>query len=296
MSNKKKINLEYSIGVVTYVARFEEFFIPLINQLVEVFPDKEIICIINGHHDEALQINYLKQVTAFLNKFPNVHYITNEKHQSLAKCFNWIAMMSFAKRSLIINDDVSLNLLFRKQFEKVLENNSSFFIINKSWSHFLISKSFMKEVGWFEERLLGTGQEDGDYINRILAKGKDVPEFVCHGIVNYVAPQENAGWANISEKTDGGVGKYSAVNNEFFDKKYSKSQDGKSLVVKEGMETPMFYELSNLDSSDLINKPPYNTKEKPSFFLTLLLPFNVAYSYSRKSAGKLYRGIKRVLK
>ena len=61
---------DYSIGVVTYVARFEKFLIPLIKQLTEVFPDKEIICIVNGHHDELLQINYLKQVTAFLNQFP----------------------------------------------------------------------------------------------------------------------------------------------------------------------------------------------------------------------------------
>ena len=291
MENKEKINLEYSIGVVTYVARFEEFFMPLIKQLTEVFPDKEIVCVVNGHHDESLQINYLKQVTAFLNKFPNVHYVTYEKHQPLAKCFNWLTMMSFAERILILNDDVSTNLLFRIQFEKALKTNDSFFVINRSWSHFLISKNFIKEIGWFEERLLGTGQEDGDYLNRIWSKGKEVPEFICHGIINYVAPQENAGWANISKKASTGTGKASAINDEFFNKKYLCDKNGK-CTLRQGMETPVFYDLSNLENSKLMYNPNYNTKIKPSFFLSLLLPFNAIYSYTRKTGGKIYRYIK----
>ena len=70
MENKTKNN--YSIGVVTYVGRYDKYFIPLIKQLVNIFPDKEITCIINGHPDTSLQIEYLKNVTAFLNQFPNV--------------------------------------------------------------------------------------------------------------------------------------------------------------------------------------------------------------------------------
>ncbi|MEK7131174.1 MAG: hypothetical protein AAB797_00365 [Patescibacteria group bacterium] len=282
--------MEYSIGVVTYVARFEKFLMPLIKQLTEVFPDKEIICIVNGHHDELLQINYLKQVTAFLNQFPNVHYLTYEKHQPLAKCFNWIALMSFAPRMLILNDDVSLNLLFRREFEKNLTQNNSFFVINYSWSHFLISKDFIKKIGWFEERLLGTGQEDGDYHIRIVDKGKEVTKMECHGIVNYVAPQDNAGWTDISKNATSGTGKTAAVNDEFFYKKYPNA--GKCAP---GMETPVFYNFSSLDNNGVF-VPKYNTGRKPSLALLLLLPFNMIYSYSRKTVSKMYRYVKGMLR
>lgn len=295
MSNLDSSTSEYSIGIVTYVARFESFLIPLIKQMTNVFPDKEIICIVNGHHDELLQINYLRQVTAFLNQFPNVHYITHEKHQPLAKCFNWIAMLSFAPRMLILNDDVSLNLLFRREFEKTLIKNNSFFVINYSWSHFLISKDFIKEIGWFEERLLGTGQEDGDYHIRIVEKGKEVTKMVCHGITNHVAPQDNAGWANISEKASTGTGKTAAINDEFLYKKYPNVEETGKCAP--GMETPIFYNFSSLDSGDMLFVPKYyKTNKKSPLILYLMLPFNMIYSYSRKTAGKLYRYVKSKIK
>lgn len=287
---------EYSIGVVTYVARFEKFLMPLIKQLAEVFPDREIICIVNGHHNELLQINYLKQVTAFLNQFPNVHYITYEKHQPLAKCFNWIALMSFAPRMLILNDDVSLNLLFRIEFEKNLIQNNNFFVINHSWSHFLISKDFIKEIGWFEERLLGTGQEDGDYHIRIVEKGKEVTKMVCHGIVNYVAPQENAGWANISSKATSGTGKTSAVNDDFIVKKYLLDEKTGNSTLRAGMETPIFYNFSSLDNSEISFTPKYGGGKKISLALSLMLPLNILYSYPRKMAGNVFRYITRLFK
>ena len=136
---KDKIKNNYSIGVVTYIARYEKYFIPLIKQLISVFPDKEIICVINGHPDNSLQIEYLKNVTAFLKQFPNIKYITHETHQPIAKCWNWLALMSFSAAILILNDDIKVNLLFREDFEKIFTENQDFFIINNSWSHFLIS-------------------------------------------------------------------------------------------------------------------------------------------------------------
>lgn len=293
--NSKNELPEYSIGVVTYVARFEKFFMPLIKQLVEVFPDKEIVCIINGHYDAPLQIDYLKRITVFLNQFSNVHYITYEKHQPLAKCFNWLALMTFAPRILILNDDVSLNLLFRRDFEKNLKKNDSFFVINHSWCHFLISKNFVKEIGWFEERLLGTGQEDGDYQNRIWASGKQIAKVICHGIINYIAPQENAGWTDISAVSNGG--KTSAVNDEFLDKKYSCDKDSGKCAVRQGMETPIFYDFSCLDDKEGSYAPEFSYKDrKPPLHCVLMLPFNAIYSYTRKTAGKMYRYAKKTFK
>jgi hypothetical protein len=290
MKTNELKNLDYAIGVVTYVARFDTFFKPLIRQLAEVFPDKEIVCIINGHHDVSLQIEYLRNVTAFLNQFPNVHYITNEKHQPLAKCFNWLMMMSFAPRMLILNDDLSLNLLFRQDLEKCLAENQDFFIINHSWCHFLLAKKFMKEIGWFDERLAGCGQEDGDYQIRMWAKGYQVNEFKCRGVINYVAPQTNAGWAKISETVKGGDGKSAAVNADFMREKYTFDDDPYRGKLKAGMETPIFYNMSFLDER---NGEGVRLRSKISPWLFVKMPIYLAYSYARKIGGKLYRTLKK---
>lgn len=291
-------NPDYSIGVVTYVARLEEFFIPLIKQLTAIFPDKEIVCVINGHPDTTLQIGYLKHVTAFLAGYPNVRYLSYESHQPLARCFNWLLMMSFAHRMLILNDDVSLNLLFRKDFEKNLKEHPDFFIINHSWSHVLISKAVVKRVGWFEERLAGTGNEDGDYRIRMEKEGLSLPEVDCKGVINYVAPQKNAGWQNISATTKDS--KYSAVNRQFIEEKYSQSVNGKDggfvFTVKPGMETPMFYDLLALDDQGNFPAPDWKfIGQKPNPLLKLLLPLQWIYSVTRKTAGRAYRFLRRFM-
>jgi len=290
-----KIKNDYSIGVVTYVARYNKYFTPLIKQLTSIFPDKEIICTINGHPDTSLQIEYLKNVTAFLNQFPNVKYITYEIHQPIARCWNWLVLMSFSPAVLILNDDIKVSLLFRKDFEKAFVKNQEFFVINKSWSHFLISKNRIKEIGWFEERLLGSGDEDGDYISRMVRKNMKVTNVPCRGVINYVAEQKNAGWKNICGADHG---KYSNINKEFMIKKWSPNyfKEGGAVLAKD-MKTPLFYDFSCLDTKNIFLKDigRYD-QSKPKFYLKFLLPLNITYSFARRLSGSLYRFIKKKIK
>jgi len=208
---------DYTIGVLTYVGRYENYLKPLVKQLSVVFPDKDIVFFINGHHDLEKQICYLKGITEFLSHYKNMRYVTNEEHQPLSKGWNWLFLLAKADNVLVLNDDVKITPLFRYSFEKQLRRFDHF-IINGSWSHFLFSKKIIKKVGWFDERFPGVGQEDGDYSFRMIINGLK-PRFVkCDGITNYVADQVDAGWANKSKKTDG---KYSLVNKEFMKKKWS---------------------------------------------------------------------------
>ena len=136
----------YSIGVVTYHARFEKYFMPLIEKLAAVFPDKEILCVVNGHPDRTLQINYLNSVTAFMSKFSNVRYLTYDLNQSLSKCWNQLIILSQTEKIIVMNDDTQVTDLFREEFEKKTLA-LPFSTINFSWSHFLISKEIVKKLG-----------------------------------------------------------------------------------------------------------------------------------------------------
>lgn len=251
---------DYSIGVVSYHARFDTFFKPLTNRLTSIFPDKEIICVINGHPNRTLQISYLDKVTTFLKQFRNVRYVTYDQHQSLAKCWNQLVILSDTQKTLIMNDDTQVTELFRQEFEsKVLHKETS--TINHSWSHFLVSKAIIKKTGWFDERLLGVGHEDADFALRMIVAGVEVDDTQCLGLSNFVAQQEDSGWKDISKQSAGN--KYSQINLDFFKTKwitdnidptaqglkYTYAWNGSILRFSPITDepTPMFYEFTCLD-------------------------------------------------
>jgi len=289
MDKKHQQNsIDYSIGIVTYVGRYKKYFLEGMKNLSEIFSDKEIICVINGHYDKTLQIEYLRSITSYLQKFPNVKYITNEENQSLSKCWNWTILMKNTPRILILNDDLKISSLFRHDFEKNLKNNQTFFIINNSWSHFLISDDIIKKVGWFEERLPGVGFEDLDYMFRLTKKIIPITIMKCKGIINYAAKQENAGWKNFSNETEG---KYTMENRKFMEKKWFfnffennekvnydiifKLWNNKVLKakIKPDMETPIFYDFNNLENNNNLPKFTYKGIYKKKKYFILFINF-----------------------
>jgi hypothetical protein len=218
----------FSIGVVTYLGRFETYFKSLLRQLNFIFPDYDIIVFLNGHHNLDKQIDYLQKATSLLVQYPRVRYLTNISHQPLARAWNWLILMAACEHILILNDDVTLNLEFRHNLEK-LDSVPQICTINKSWSHFLISKEVVKQVGWFDEGLAGMGYEDYDYIFRLARRGIMVKNLAVHGVLSYIAPSTDASWAAISEVV---AGKYSKVNYDYFMKKWSWSEYGEVPASK----------------------------------------------------------------
>ena len=268
--NKYQQN-KYSIGIVTYINRYHTYLKPNILNLLKYFPDKQIIVIINGHPDKIKNIPYLKEITQWLSSL-KIQYITFEDHQSLSKCWNWISLMSSNKNILFLNDDILIKKYFREDFEKHLSNNFDFFTINNSFSHFLLNKNIIKKVGWFEERLLGIGQEDGDYLIRMNQKNIELKNFFCRDIINYVAPSTNPSFQNISSVVDN---KYSSINKNFMEKKWSSTneEDDSStnfvwnderikVKLNDGMKTPIFYDYSLLNDDLKFNSSSIKISEK----------------------------------
>ncbi len=285
---------EYSIGIVTYHARFETYFKPLIKKLVSVFPDKQIICIANGHPDKDIQIPYLKKYVDFLSTFENIKYITYEQNQSLAKCWNHVLIHSNNEGCLMLNDDTQVSEIFREEFEnKIINKNLPFTTINGSWSHFYITKNIIKQIGWFDENLLGIGYEDADTMFRMvkLNEGK-ITDTECLGIKNYVAPAENPSWKNISKVVKG---KYSSINEEYIMKKYYISdlnpeidnfdnyiewKGGKILFSNRDDNKTDFYPYSFIDFEGLNSVNAY--KEKSLLKINIQKIFYISISFLKK--------------
>jgi hypothetical protein len=272
---------DYSIGIVTYVERYEKSFKKLALDLAKYFPDIEKNVIINGFYDKPKQIKYLKDVTGFLRECGYNRVLTYEEHQPLAKGWNLLAILSTKPKILILNDDCEISEKFRKEFESQRKDLDWVFI-NGTFSHFQTSKNIVKKIGWFDERFSDIGSEDGDYARRFILNGYPYDVSIdCPGLINRQFKEDAVGFAKNDSKRNGNYSKY---NEQFFKKKWKHSEvprDGyvkiyskhvkeaecqnrptlfrrvvnllkgrkRNLYVKlsKGMETPIFYPYELLD-------------------------------------------------
>jgi hypothetical protein len=249
----------YSIGVVTYIKRFDSYFVPLVRQLERVFPGVQKNYILNGYYDQQQQQAYLAKAKAFLKTTSASNVVAYEDHQALAKCWNQLILHSREEKVVILNDDVEVYPTF-KWFLNLQIGRFDSATINRSWSHYFISKSTVRNIGWFDERLAGNGMEDGDYAMRMaMYYGiKEMPHshmhnIYCLGIKNIVAGNPDPGWKgrylNINNR-------FAKVNEDFFNQKWQPSQQQTEgsihfMVVYCKLNpmfiTPMYYDLNLLD-------------------------------------------------
>lgn len=250
----------FSIGIVTYIRRYDSYFKPLIKQLDLLFPHVEKTVVVNGFYDQEAQAKYLQEITEFLRHTTVTNLIKYQDNQSLAKCWNQLILHSHSHKILILNDDTFVTWPFQYfvRAGMLLYDNS---VINNSWSHFWLSKNTVRQNGWFEERLPAVGLEDADYGLRLaLAKGQKImPKHHQHnwyslGIKNVVAKNTDPGWSKSSHTINN---KYAQANSDFFAQKWEKSKtnlqggmycfNDSFYRIRPGMETPLFYDLSLLD-------------------------------------------------
>lgn len=292
----------YTIGVVTYHARFEEYLKPLIISLARIFPDREILVVINGHPDLTLQIKYLNKITEFLSQFSNIRYLAQANFQPLTRSWNQLIILSRTENIAIISDDISVSEVFREELENVINKHDTLFLINRTWCHFVTNKKTVQKVGWFEERFPGIGWEDNDYMFRMKMAGIPCPSEKVLGILNLSTDNDNnPGWEN----PEGRKMKYTSANEDYFQSKWwTEKYDGEGpkythdsegpygrFSIKPGMETPLFYDLDVLESESIQIDSVY-TRNKLRYYTTKVI-FKIV-DYIMTSLRKIKHFIKRL--
>ncbi len=256
----KVLGSDYSIGVVTYVKRFEQYFKPLVASLEKYFPKVEKNYVLNGFYDQQIQAEYLQNAKAFLKTTSASNVVAYEQSQSLSKCWNQLVLHSSGKKILILNDDVLIRFLFRPFFETQMWPFPTG-VVNNSWSHSWFSKATIRKVGWFDERFPAIGMEDMDYGLRLaLANGQEGIEVMhqhniyCFGITNIIAGNTDPGWKKDSAIV---AGAFAQSNKDYFEKKWETAKSpltgGVRLQkdyfrIRPGMEMPQFYDYKYLDN------------------------------------------------
>lgn len=227
---------EITIGITTFERRFQTYFVPLVEQLRGIDPDIELVVAVNGEHDRRFSESYRHDLFRFLADQPNIFPVTFPQFRGLAKLWNSIIINASHDHILILNDDVAIT---RKSFmDKVnlmlARNQGRTFTINGSWSHFVVNRDEIDQLAYFDERLLGIGEEDGDMSWRYLERfGTAIADYKISGISNFSEETMAERPTNVSCHNDS---KYSRFNREFiYQTKYRQDPGG----IKGMFDTPM---------------------------------------------------------
>jgi hypothetical protein len=173
-----------TIGITTFLDRFDYPFRPLLEKLTILFPSVKIIVIANGHYKAEEQVEYIKKLKQHCALYQNVTLAEFHKPVSLSKMWNTIIHKSDTPKVLIINDDLKFASGFLRDFETALNLPAQLTTINQSWSHFLIAKDLIDKNGWFDERLAEFGGEDDDYAARMASKEMSIANLSSTNITS----------------------------------------------------------------------------------------------------------------
>ncbi len=216
-----------SIGVTTFVHRFDRYFVPLVDRIRES-AGNEIVVAVNGEHEKEFDEEYRRRLLAYLAGRPNVYPVVFPRFRGLSKLWNSVIVHATGDFVLMLNDDIMIEPgeFLGDVCRALRRNGGRTFLINRSWSHFVVSRREIDELGYFDERLLGVGEEDGDMTWRYFSRyGSAIPSFRLKGFVNY-AEETVRTFKPANIRTHSGT-KYSLFNRKFlFEEKYAPGPDG----------------------------------------------------------------------
>jgi hypothetical protein len=217
-----------SIGITTFEARFERYFVPLLSKVKEVAPDSEVIVAINGEHRQPFGEEYRRRILEFIAMHRRVFPVVFPQFRGLSKLWNSIVIHASHDYVLMLNDDIMINGtgFLEDICSAIRKNQGRTFLVNRSWSHFLVSRQELDDIGYFDERLLGIGEEDGDMTWRYIQRhGNPIPSVRMKSFVNYAEETVNS-FKPVNIQTHSGT-KYSLFNRRFmFSEKYAPDPGG----------------------------------------------------------------------
>lgn len=212
-----------TVSLVTFKER-EDLITSLIPKLRAIFPETvDIILAVNGNFDEEMPDNYRTHMLELCKVGKNIYPIICPDFVSLSKLWNTLVLFSKTEYNFIMTDDLVIenDNIFNEVLEYIRKTKEEFFTINKGFSHFVLTKTFLHQIGYFDERFLAYGEEDGDLVHRYIKMfGKNVPTLMINGFYN------GAAYHLRMKNTETHIDNKPTINREVAKIKYTDDPDG----------------------------------------------------------------------
>jgi hypothetical protein len=178
IKQNKQQSKNISIGIVTFKER-EEYVKELITKIRKNSGSNfDILLAINGNNEEIFDEGYRSRMLEFCSSIPRCFPIVCSEFRSLPKLWNTLVLFSKTNYNFIICDDVEYGNQDGVQLvlNHIEQTKEEFFTINGGFSFFVLTKDILHKLNYFDERLCGYGEEDGDIVHSyILEYNKPLP-------------------------------------------------------------------------------------------------------------------------
>jgi len=219
-----------SIGITTFKRRLSS-----VTSTIEYLKrcDKDIIInlAINGEIEEEFDESYRLSILELCTKYNNIFPTFYQEFRSLSKLWNNLVINSKTEYNLILNDDLVFNQ--QQNFVQIVKDiikqnpNTNCFTINGSWSHYVITKKFIDDMNYFDERFLLHGEEDGDFVWRYIDKFGNYPPTISLPILANLHQTGKEDPTIIINNGEIGYANKPKFNQEFTVTKYRYDPDAK---------------------------------------------------------------------
>jgi len=212
-----------SIGIVTFRQR-AHLVKKLIDQVRSSVPDSvDILLAINGNNEELMPEDYRQEMLDLCKQYINIYPIFCPELKGLSKLWNTLAIFSRTEYIFIICDDVVYNNPNTLEIVQnyIQQTGCTFFTINNQYSHFVFTKTQLHQLGYFDERFIGHGEEDGDIVHRYTEiYGNRMADIHIPGIYNLAA------YDLRNDKIENHIDNKPRFNREFQMLKYKEAPNG----------------------------------------------------------------------
>jgi len=151
--------------------------------------------------------------------FPEFH--------GVSKLWNSIITHASHEFILMLGDDIMITdpKFLATIKNHIIQNQGKSFTINKSFAHFVLSRKEIDHLGYFDERLLGIGEEDGDITWRYYQEYRqELANCKIKSFKNYSDHSVRA-YRPTNIQCHSGT-KYSLFNRKFMEQKYQLDPKG----------------------------------------------------------------------
>lgn len=244
---------EFSILVTTFEKRFFSSALPLISDLRRLFADVPIYVFINGNlsgnHDRQLRDRFISELV----KLGGIDFICNSTMTGISRNWNLGIQMAASDQVLCLSDDVWIGPSFPDEITEILKQNlTDGLSILGSFAAFIINKECISRVGWFDERFLGFGIEDGDYMWRFESViARSPARYQVNSLKHY--------WLDSRGDEPADDNKYSLVNTVYCEIKYIESEDG----IRGPFSSP---KLKVINDSEVHSMEDYRRRARKALF------------------------------
>ena len=176
------------IILTTFADRFFSHALPTLEKFQEAGLERRVFLVVNGDQGKLVDTDLRRRFLQEALKIFNVEPICFGTGRGMSEMWNAGARYSDAAKLIFLNEDLVVDPESVGQTIKMLEDaleSDGLVILNQSFGHFGVTREALESVGWFDERFLGFGEEDGDFLWRYVSRyNRDASFITHHGLAN----------------------------------------------------------------------------------------------------------------